>query len=146
MRVAKINDHLCDEELDEILKDHRDSYNIYRRAFLIKMVKNGHTIKEASKIVAISRKTGERWIKEYNAKGVDGLQANYSNCGLKSELTDEMLETIHYIITHDDKKYTIKDVQKLIHNLYKIDFSYNHVWFILTKKLGLKYDKHIITH
>ena len=56
MKVAKIEDHLSDKEMNDILKEHKDCYNIYRRILLIKMVKNGDTIKNASKIVAVSRK------------------------------------------------------------------------------------------
>ena len=43
------------------------------------MVKNGDTIKKASEIMGVSRKTGERWVKEYNEKGIDGLMPDYSN-------------------------------------------------------------------
>ena len=66
MKVAKIEDHMTDSELDDLIKEHRDSYKIYKRAYLIKMVKNGYTIKKASEIMSVSRKTGERWVKEYN--------------------------------------------------------------------------------
>lgn len=88
MKVAKIEEHLTDSQLDDLIKEHKTSYNIYRRVYLIKIVKNGDTIKNASHIVGVSRKTGERWIKDYNEKGIDGLIPDYSNCGLKSELTD----------------------------------------------------------
>lgn len=63
MKVAKIEDHLSDKELNELLKENKDSYNIYRRVLLIKMVKNGDTIKKSSEIIGVSRKTGERWVK-----------------------------------------------------------------------------------
>ena len=79
MKVAKIEDHMTDSELSDLIKEHRDSYKIYKRAYLIKMVKNGDTIKKASEIMGVSRKTGERWVKEYNEKGIDGLMPDYSN-------------------------------------------------------------------
>ena len=41
MKVAKIEEHLTDNDLNDLIKEHKDSYNIYRRAYLIKMVKNG---------------------------------------------------------------------------------------------------------
>ncbi len=146
MKVAKIEEHLTDSQLDDLIKEHKTSYNIYRRVYLIKMVKNGDTIKNASHIVGVSRKTGERWVKDYNEKGIDGLIPDYSNCGLESELTDEMLEILYYYITHDDKGYTIEDVRDLIYSLFKINFSYNHVWFITRKKLGLNYGKPFIKY
>ena len=146
MKVAKIEEHLTDSQLDDLIKEHKTSYNIYRRVYLIKIVKNGDTIKNASHIVGVSRKTGERWVKDYNEKGIDGLIPDYSNYGLKSELTDEMLEILYYYISQDDKGYTIDDVRDLIYGLFKINFSYNHVWFITRKKLGLNYGKPFIKY
>ena len=146
MKVAKIEDHMTDSELNDLIKEHRDSYKIYKRAYLIKMVKNGDTIKKASEIMGVSRKTGERQVKEYNEKGIDGLMPDYSNCGLESELDDEKLEILYYYITHSEEGYTIKDVQDLIYGLFKIKFSYNHTWFIARKKLGLNYGKPFIKY
>lgn len=146
MKVAKIEEHLTDKELNDIIKEHKDSYNIYRRAYLIKMVKKGDTIKKASKIMNVSRKTGERWVKEYNEKGIDGLMPNYSNCGLESELDDEKLKILYEAITNSDKRLTIEDVREMIYTLFKIEFSYNHVWFITRKKLGLNYGKPFIKY
>ena len=71
---------------------------------------------------------------------------DYSNCGLESELTDEMLETLYYHITTSKEQYTIKDFQKLIYDLFRIKFSYNHAWFIARKKLGFHYEKPFITY
>ena len=110
------------------------------------MVKKGDTIKKASKIMNVSRKTGERWVREYNEKGIDGLMPNYSNCGLESELDDEKLKILYEAITNSDKRLTIEDVREMIYTLFKIEFSYNHVWFITRKKLGLNYGKPFIKY
>ena len=40
-------------------------YNVYRCILVIHMVKNGESIAKTSKNINISRKTGERWVKEY---------------------------------------------------------------------------------
>ena len=146
MKVAKIEEHLTDNDLNDLIKEHKDSYNIYRRAYLIKMVKNGDTIKRASEIMNVSRKTGERWVKEYNEKGIEGLMPDYSNCGLESELDDEKLKILYEAITTSDKGLTIEDVREIIYALFKIKFSYNHVWFITRKKLVLNYGKPFINY
>ena len=146
MKVAKIEDHLSDKELNELLKENKDSYNIYRRILLIKMVKNGDTIKKSSEIIGVSRKTGERWVKAYNEKGVDGLMPDYSNCGLESKLDDKKLNVLYDIIVNSEKGFTIKDVQYLIRDLFHINFSYSNVWFITRKKLGLNYGKPFIQY
>ena len=146
MKVAKIEEHLTDNDLNDLIKEHKDSYNIYRRAYLIKMVKKGDTIKKASEIMNVSRKTGERWVKEYNEKGIDGLMPDYSNCGLESELDDEKLQILYEAITNSDKGLTIEDVREMIYTLFKIKFSYNHVWFINRKKLGLNSGKPFVKY
>ena len=80
----KIKKHLDLSEIAEMLKEYREYYNVYRRLLVIHMVANGESIAKASKNINISRKTGERWVKQYNENGIDGLFSNYSNCGRKS--------------------------------------------------------------
>ena len=45
-----------------------------------------------------------------------------------------------------EKGLTIEDVREMIYTLFKIKFSYNHVWFITRKKLGLNYGKPFIKY
>lgn len=146
MRKAKIEDHLDNGELNTLLEEHKDSYNIYRRVLLIKMVKNGDTIKRASEIIGINRKTGERWVKQYNEEGMDGLLTKYHNCGKKSKLDDEKLEMLKDYIITSNQGFTIEDVRDLILCFFGIEFSYNHVWFITRKKMGLNYGKPFIKY
>ena len=68
-------------------------------------VANGESIDKASKNINISRKTGKRWVKQYNENGIGGLFSNYSNCGRKSYLTDKQLKKLKEIITGDEEKY-----------------------------------------
>ena len=87
----KIEKHLELYEITDMLKEYKEYYNVYRRLLVIHMVANGESIAKASKNINVSRKTGERWVKQYNENGVDGLFSNYSNCGRKSYLTDQQL-------------------------------------------------------
>ena len=89
----------------------------------------------------VSRKTGERWVREYNEKGIDGLMPDYSNCGLESELDDGKLQILYEAITTSDKGLTIEDVREMIYTLFKIKFSYNNVWFLTRKKIRIKLRK-----
>ena len=99
----KIEKHLELSEIADLLKEYKEYYNVYRRLLLIYMVANGESIAKASKNINISRKTGERWVKQYNKKGVDGLFSNYSNCGRKSYLTDQQLKELKQTITGNEK-------------------------------------------
>ncbi len=72
------------------------------------------------KTLMFPEKTGERWVKQYNENGVDGLFSNYSNCGRKSYLTDQQLNELKEIITGNEEKYNLKDVGNLIEEKYGI--------------------------
>ena len=116
----KIEKHLELSEITDMLKEYKEYYNVYRRLLVIHMVANGESIAKASKNINISRKTGERWVKQYNEKGVDGLFSNYSNCGRKSYLTDQQLKELKEINTGNEEKYNLKDVGNLIEEKYGI--------------------------
>ena len=98
------------------------------------------------KTLMFQEKTGERWVKQYNEKGVDGLFSNYSNCGRKSYLTDQQLKELKEIITGNEEKYALKDVQNLIEENYGISYSEKQVWVITRKKLNLNYGKPFIKY
>ena len=67
----KIKKHLELSEIAEMLKEYRKYYDVYRRLLVIHMVANGESIAKASKNINISRKTGERWVKQYNENGIE---------------------------------------------------------------------------
>ena len=142
----KIEGHLELDEIKEVMKEYKDSYNMYRKLLVISMVYQGETISQASNYVHASRKSGERWVKNYNENGLEGLYSNYHNCGRKPKLTNEQLIELKEIITSNEESYTINDVQKLIKELYSVNHDYKTVWTIVRKKLGLNYGKPFIKY
>ena len=145
-RNKKIAGHLELTEIKDVMKEYKDSYDMYRKLLVISMVYQGETISKASKYVHTSRKTGERWVKNYNEKGLEGLYSNYHNCGRKALLSNEQLDELKEIITSSDESYTIDDVQKLIKERYDVNHDYKTVWTIVRKKLGLNYGKPFIKY
>ena len=145
-RSKKIADHLDLDEIYQLMNKYKDSHEMYIRLQLISMVYQGESITKASKYIHKSRKAGERYVKNYNKKGVEGLYTKYHNCGRKSKLTDEQLAELKEIIISDDEPYNIEDVQKLIKERYDVDYSYKTVWTIVRKKLGLNYGKPFIKY
>lgn len=135
-RNKKIADHLNLNQIKDVMKEYKDSYDMYRKLLVISMVYQGETISKASNYVHTSRKTGERWVKNYNEKGLEGLYSNYHNCGRKAKLTNEQLTKLKEIIASGDESYTISDVQQLIQDLYGVNHDYKTVWHIVRKKLG----------
>ena len=142
----KIEKHLELSEISEMLREYKEYYNVYRRLLIIHMVANGESIAKASKNINISRKTGERWVRQYNENGVDGLFSNYSKCGRKSYLTEQQLNELKEIITDNEEKYNLKDVRNLIEEKYDITYSEKQVWVITRQKLNLNYGKSFIEY
>ena len=145
-RNKKIAGHLELKEIKDVMKEYKDSYDMYRKLLVISMVYQGETISQAFAYVHTSRKTGERWVKNYNEKGLKGLYSNYHNCGRKAKLSNEQLAELKEIITSSDESYTIDDVQKLIKERYGVNHDYKTVWTIVRKKLGLNYGKPFIKY
>lgn len=142
----KVVEHLTLSEMNDLLKEYRDSYEIYRHLLLIRMVFKGETISKASDNLNISRKTGERWIKDYNESGLDGLTSKYSNCGRKSLLTDEQKKYLKDEITGNEEAYDLKKVKKLIKDEFGIEYSDKQVWVITREKLNLNYGKPMLKY
>ncbi|MBE6505294.1 MAG: transposase [Methanobrevibacter millerae] len=145
-RNKKIADHLELDEIKSVMKEYKDSYDMYRKLLVISMVYQGETISKASDYVHTSRKTGERWVKNYNENGLEGLYSNYHNCGRKAKLTNEQLAELREIITSGEESYSIDDVQRIIKDTFGVNHDYKTVWTIVRKKLDLNYGKPFIKY
>ena len=136
-----ISDEFDSEEMKEIdkrLKEYKPYYNMYLRYLVIKMVMEGYTRGEAAEHANVHRKTAENWVKLYNKNGIDGLEPNYSNCGLNCRLSDDQLEELKDIILKSKNNYTIHKVKKLIKDKFDVDYTYKQTWVIVKDKLGIK--------
>ena len=61
-----IKDNTCLDELkeiDELLKEYKPYYTMYRKLLVVKNVKEGMSRGEAAKVVNVHRKTAENWVK-----------------------------------------------------------------------------------
>ena len=96
-RNKKIAGHLELDEIKSVMKEYKDSYDMYRKLLVISMVYQGETISKASDYVHTSRKTGERWVKNYNEKGLEGLKPSFGG-GRPSKLTYEEFIELDNII------------------------------------------------
>lgn len=135
---------LEEEEINELnnsLKKYSHHHKMYVRVLAVKMVKQGYTRTAVAENLNVNRQTVGNWVKQYNEHGLEGLEPDYSNCGIKCRLTDEQLIELKEIIINPNNHYTIKKTMKLIEEKYGIKYSYKQVWEITTQKLGLNYRK-----
>ena len=127
------------KEIDKLLKEYKPYYTMYKKLLVVKNVKEGMSRGEAAEVVNVHRKTAENWVKSYNKNGLEGLEPNYSNCGLDCKLSDQQLMELKNLVLENPEKYDVKTVRKLIIKKYNIKYSYKQTWFILRRKLGLNY-------
>ena len=129
------------KEINNELNKYKHHYKMFIRLSVVKMVKEGYTRGEAAEAFNVHRKSAEKWVKIYNEKGINGLEPDYSKCGVDSKLSDEQLEELKKIVTNPEKDYDVMSVKKLIEEKYGVKYSRKQIWVILRKKFGLNYDQ-----
>lgn len=127
------------KKIDALLKKYKPYYKMYQKLFVIKKVKEGMTRGEAAEAINVHVKTAENWVKAYNKNGLDSLETNYSNSGLRCKLSDEQLKDLKKTLKDSEIDYDTKMVKKLIKERYDVDYSRKQTWYILKHKLGFKY-------
>ena len=139
MKSDSIDDLNELKEIDRLLDKYKYFYNMYKRLLVIKNVKDGMSRGDAANVVNVHRKTAENWVKLYNKNGLDGLEPDYSNCGLDCRLSDYQLEELRNLIVQSPGKYNVESIRLLIIKKYNVEYSYKQVWYILRRKLKLNY-------
>ena len=139
MKSDSIDDLNELKEIDRLLDKYKYFYNMYRRLLVIKNVKDGMSRGDAANVVNVHRKTAENWVKLYNKNVLDGLEPDYSNCGLDCRLSDYQLEELRNLIVQSPGKYNVESIRLLIIKKYNVEYSYKQVWYILRRKLKLNY-------
>ena len=127
------------KEIDALLKKYKPYYKMYQKLFVIKKVKEGMTRGEAAEAINVHVKTAENWVKAYNKNGLNSLETNYSNSGLRCKLSNEQLKDLKKTLKDSEIDYDTKMVKKLIKERYDVDYSRKQTWYILKHKLGFKY-------
>jgi transposase len=135
-----IEDHLTMDEINKLISDLKIEVNLYKRLLLLKSVKQGTPINQASEFVGVNRGTGFRWIKQYNEYGLNGLIPKYAG-GRPPFLSEDQFKELKNILSDPSENYSIHEVQTLIKDKYGVEYSYKQVWEIVRKKLGLNYSK-----
>ena len=146
MVKEKINDNDEIKELTNQLKEYKHHHKMYIRILAVRMVKIGESRTKTGEYLHINRQTVGKWVKNYEEKGIDGLDPDYSNCGVKSRLNDEQLAELYEILTDPESHYTIKQARKLIKDKYNVEYSIKQVWVITRLKFGLNYRKPFIRY
>ena len=126
------------EKLRGALNDEKEPEVKWKLSF-ISLVAGGMRLEEATAHFGICIATGYKWIRRWNPEGVEGL-ARRKIPGRPPKLPEEELEELKRILKA--KPYwSVKEVMRLIKELFGVNYSDEQTRRILVDKLGMNYAK-----
>ena len=116
----------------------------YRRAQAILRKCEGRAHKAIAMEHGVNERTVQRWIADYNKKGIEGLKIRKSNSGSKPRITDKDREIILSALFNDPhlfgylrNTWSLRSLAKCLTNELGITISFKHLQRI-TKDLGVR--------
>jgi len=126
------------EKLREALNEEREPEVRWKLSF-INLVAGGMELKEAAAHFGIGIATGYKWVRRWNGKGVEGLRRKKIP-GRPAKLSGKELEELRRILKA--KPYwSVKEVMKLVKELFEVSYSDDQIRRVLVDKLGMNYAK-----
>jgi putative transposase len=127
--------------LREVLKSEKEP-EVKRKLSFLSLVATGMEVEEAIAHFGISVATGYNWVRRWNSEGIEGLRAKKIP-GRPPRLDEEMLEELKGKMSA--KPYwSLKEVMRLIKEIFGVDYSDDQVRRILLEKLGMNYAKPLV--
>jgi transposase len=116
----------------------------YRRAQAILRKCEGMTHKAIAMEHVVNERTVQRWIADYNKKGIEGLKIRKSNSGSKPRITDKDREIILSALFNDPhlfgylrNTWSLRSLASCLTNEIGIQISFKHLQRI-TKEFGVR--------
>ena len=128
------------DELNTEINKHNISQRIYQRLIAMKLISEGHTLKDTGEILGVTYATINRWVNMCEKGGLEGLKPNFKG-GRPSYLTDEEKIILDEMIQRTPNMVLI-DVHNLILEKFNVDYSMKQVW-VIVKQLGYNYSKNL---
>ena len=125
-------------QINEEMQEHAYSFRYYKRLIVIKLVKEGFTIKDAADFIRVSYPTAHRWVKTAQQEGLIALKPSFAG-GRPSKLTYEQMKELDKII-EESSNLTMTDVKHIVKEKFNVDYSLKQIT-IIVRKLGYNYSK-----
>lgn len=125
----------------ELLKDKKlnsDSH-ISKKLLCFRAIINNHSTAEVSDMFATPKRTITEWVAAWNISAVDSL-ARKTSTGRISKLSPSDYEKVRSEFLKREA-FTSRDVQKFIHQEFKVDFGIRWIERILKNKFKFHYSK-----
>ena len=135
---SKINifKNMSEEELDIAIKEYSGNYRYYQRLIAMKLISIGYSFSKVGRILLVSYLSVHRWAKACETYGLTGLIPEFGG-GRPPKLSKSMETKLSKRI-ESEENITMVEVQNILKNEYKIEFSLPHVCNIV-RKLGFDY-------
>ena len=117
--------NMTKEELDNELSKNTIPHRIYQRLIALRLLSEGYTYADTSKILNVSYQTVSRWAKMCEKEGLKGIIPKFGG-GRPSFLTEEEKEKLGEIILKTPNM-TMKDVHKIILDEFNVNYSMKQV-------------------
>ena len=126
------------EKLRQALDEEKEPEVRWKLSF-INLVAGGMKLEAAIAHFGIGIATGYKWIRRWNNEGVEGLRRKKIP-GRPPKLSVEELEELKRILKA--KPYwSVKEVMRLVKELFRVNYSDEQIRRILVEKLGMNYAK-----
>lgn len=125
------------DELRGRYRSEKDS-RVKERLLAILHLYEGKMVKEVSNIVKRSVRSIERWVREWNESGYEGLTPRFTG-GPKPKLADSEWDKIVKEI--ENRGMTLKDVAVYVKDTRGVHYGYKGVWEVLRRKRHVPYGK-----
>ncbi len=113
------------EELDNELSKNTVPRRIYQRLIALRLLSEGYTYIDTSRILGVSYQTVSRWAKMCEEEGLKGIIPKFGG-GRPSFLTEEEKEKLGEIILKTPNM-TMKDIHKIILDEFNVNYSMKQV-------------------
>lgn len=134
-RRKKIERHLSEEELDQLLANTDDPKRV-RRLIFVKNLYAGDTIEEAATRVGKSGATGSRWASRWNEGGLERLTPDFGG-GRPPKLDEQQQKTLVKRL-QDGGPWKPDEIKQLINEEFGVEYHPAYLSAFL-QKLGLSY-------
>jgi transposase len=126
------------ENLREVLNEEKEPEVRWKLSF-INLVAGGMVVKEVTAYFGIGIATGYKWIRRWNSEGKEGLRRRKIP-GRPPKLSEKELKELKRILKA--KPYwRVKEVMKLVKELFGVNYSGEQIRRILVERLGMNYAK-----
>ena len=116
-----------------------------RRILAVKLLQDGHGIRQTARMLAASPSSVVRWRDTYKKGGKQALRSKPPP-SRPCKLSDKQLLKLQKLLLKGPKAngyktnlWTLQDIAELIRKHFGVNYHIAHVWRIL-RKLDLKYD------